>query len=142
MNKLFLNKTKFAQIAIFEFSLIALLFSGLALYLTVDTQPNSNDYYSYNIQSYLSALTKTDNFREKVILENLSSQTLTQDWTQILLNIEKSYTNFELKLSNSTDSKFIKSCNSTNGKFMTKSFISSYNNTIFDTKTIIFGVCY
>lgn len=137
-----IKKTKLSQIAIIEFSLIALLFSGLFLYLTVEPQPNSNQYYSYNIQSYLSALTKTDNFREKTVLENLSTQTLTQDWTQIISDISKSYSNFELKLSNITNSKTIISCNSTNGKIITNSYISSYNNTIFDSKTIIFGVCY
>ena len=135
-------RNKLGQISVVEFSLIALFFSGFIIYLSVHSEPVSNSYYSYNVETYLETISKTDSFRKNVFLENLSNTSLTQNWTTINNTIKKSYINYELKISNNSISKTIFSCIGENGKFFSKIFISSYNSTLFEPKTLMFGVCY
>ena len=136
------NFNKFAQITVIEFSLLALIFSGVFIYLTVEPQKISNSYFSYNLETYLSTISKTDNFRKNVVLEDLSNLSITQNWTQTLNEINTTLNSFELIISNNSVSKSIIQCTSNNGKFFKSTFISSYNLTTFETKTVTLGVCY
>jgi hypothetical protein len=142
MSKNFKSKfKKIAQITVIEFSLLALLFSGIFIYISVEPQKTSNSFYSYNLETYLTSISKIQLVREVIVLENLSNSTITQDWTFILSAMNISFNSFELIVSNNTVSKTIVSCTSTNGKFFKSVFISSYNITEFEPKTVTLGVC-
>jgi hypothetical protein len=136
------NFKKLAQITVIEFSLLALIFSGIFIYISVSPNEKSNSYFSYNLETYLSTISKTDNFRKNVVLENLSNLSLTQNWTQTLDELNVTLNDFELIVTNGTVSKTITQCTSKNGKFFKSVFISSYNLTKFNPKTLILGVCY
>lgn len=134
--------TKSGQITVIEFSLLALLFSGVFFFIAVTPQQTSNSYMSYSLDTYLSSISKLDDIRQNIILENLSNVSITEDWTDILSNINVTLNKFEIIISNNTISKTIISCDSINGKFFSSVFISSFNSTIFEPKTFILGVCY
>lgn len=144
--KTFKNKlmrfNKLAQITVIEFSLLALLFSGIFFYFTISQQPTTNSFNSYNLDTYLSSISKLDSIRNVVVLEDLSNTTITQNWTNTLTIINLTLNKYELYLTNGTTSKYIQTCTSINGKFFSQSFISSYNLTTFDPKTLVLGVCY
>lgn len=134
--------TKSGQITIIEFSLLALLFSGVFFFFTVTPQQTSNSYMSYSLDTYLSSISKLDEIRQNVILENLSNISITEDWTSTLSTINLTLNKFELIISNNIVSKTIISCNSSNGIFFSSVFISSLNSTSFNPKTLTLGVCY
>lgn len=136
------NINKFAQITVIEFALISLLFTGVFFSLSLPSEPTTNSYNSYNLDTYLVTLSRLDSVRKNTILENLSNSSQTQIWTTILDDINKTLSNYELIISNNTVSKNIITCIGANGKFFSSVFISSYNSTIFDTKTLTLGVCY
>ena len=133
--------TKLSQITVIEFSLLALLLTSIFFSFSIQPQETSNSYYSYNLDTYVSSISKLDSVRKNVILENLSNNLTTQDWNQTLDDINLTLNNFELIVSNNTVSKTIVSCDSINGKFFSSSFISSYNLTTFNSRTLTLGVC-
>lgn len=133
---------KNAQIAIIEFSLIIILFASMIIYFQPSETLTSKTYYQENIDTYLNSLTKEDEFRKLVSLEDLTIISHSENWTSTQNKIQNTHPNFELTIFNQTHNKTIFSCNSTYGKLFSQKLISSYNLTLYEPKIINFGVCY
>lgn len=120
--------------------MILLLSIGLSYFIAIET-PSPQDY-KFRISSLVDALIMEENYRNIIMLENLSSSSITEDWTNIAQLINKSFLNYEIILSNNSVEKEIFICNASYSKFFDEKIISIKNNTLFEFRKIRLGVCY
>ncbi len=138
-----------AQISIIEFPMLIMLFSLFIGGIYIIPNLAQNDF-SNNIESFLDSVYYSDDFRENVILENLSKDSLDVDWSNLNLILSEVYGdgNYEIIISNLTYSKVIFSCNASLNKYYAERIISIFNNSntdnnsIYDFRKIKLGVCY
>lgn len=132
---------KQSQISFVEFVLVFLLFGFLFTTLHYDTNLSEKDY-KLTIDSFLDSIYYSENYRSLIIDEDLSKSTLTGNWTNFQAQLNKSFTNYEFIISNSSYSKKIYSCSAIYNKYYVERFISIKNNTKYDFRKIKLGVCY
>lgn len=133
--------SKFAQISFFEFVLIFLLFGFLFTSSIYDSKTIDKDH-KIGVDSFLDSIYYSEDFRNLTFDENLSASALSEDWTQVQLLLDNSFNNYELILSNSSDSKHIFSCDAKYNKYYSERIISIKNNTRFEFRQLRLGVCY
>ena len=135
-----------AQITVVEIPLLFLLLSGALIYFNYNNN-NDNSFnhvedYSLTINSFLNSIYYSNNFRKTIMLEDLSNNALTQNWTNISFYLNKSFLNYELVISNKTVTKNIFSCNATYNNYYSENIITIYNNSKYEFRKIKLGVCY
>ena len=135
---------KKSQITVAEIPLLILLISSSIIYFTYEPNINliQNKDYSVTINSFLNAIYSSDEFRNIIMKENLSSVTITENWTNMSKLLNETFGKYELIISNNTVSKKIFSCNTTYNKFFSEKIISIQNNSDFEFRKIKLGVCY
>jgi len=133
---------KKGQISAIEIPIIFLLLSSALIYFNFTSDLSNNIDYSLTIDSFLNSLYFSNQFRKNIMLENLSTTTIIQDWSQVDTLLNKSFSNYELIISNKTTSKYIFSCNATYNKYFSQKTIAIYNNSNFEFRKITLGVCY
>jgi hypothetical protein len=131
---------KKAVITVIEMSLLILLFSSAIVYLVSNPSFQYTNYES--VDSVLDAILESNNYSEIFILEDLTSIPLTQDWTSIKLLLNSSFNEYEIIVSNMSDSKKIISCNPKYSKTISQRIVPIYNNTVYEFRIISLGVCF
>lgn len=137
MRRYFKNKS--GIITAIEISVLFLLISSFFIYFNHNLEIDNK--YNLNLESSLDSLLFLDQHRKILILENLSSSFLIEDWSNIEIYLDKVFLNYELIISNSTISKKIFSCESQISKTYTSRVVGIYNNSNYEFRKIILGVC-
>ena len=132
---------KLAQLSFFEFVLIFLLFGFLFTSVVYDFKIIPKDH-KISIDSFLDSVYYSEDFRNLTFDEDLSQTTLSEDWGQLQLLLDNSFSNYELILSNISNSKYIFSCDAKYNKYYSEKIISIRNNTSFEFRQLRLGVCY
>lgn len=132
---------KKTQISVIELPMLFLLFGFALVYFNTSLDFNDIDY-KLRIDSFLDSLYFSENFRNTIYNENLSSNSITSNWSNFSNLANSSFLKYELIISNNTISKTIFFCNDSNNKYFKEYILSIQNNTNFEFRKIKFGVCY
>lgn len=132
---------KKSQITIVELPLLFLLFLFI-----VGNLFYSNDFsqvdHKLSIDSFLDSVYNSNEFRKQIMFEDLSTNNIVENWSNLSLYLNNSFSNYEFIISNSSVDKYIFSCNSSYNKIYSQRIVSIYNNSVFEFRKITLGVCY
>jgi hypothetical protein len=134
-----------AQITIVEASLgLFLIFSFVGLAIYHESNVNSLDY-NLILNSVANSILYSNNFREQFILENLSTSSLTENWSVLQNDLNQMLPDYVLYISNGTITKKIFSCSYEALNYSkidyVERIISIYNNSNYEFRIIKLGVC-
>ena len=131
---------KRAQISVVEGILMILLFVFFFSSLTLYSQTTYTGS-SVNLDSLLDSIYYSENYRDIIMNEDLSSEELSQDWSEIESVLNNSVGSYELILLNKTTNKKITECQASYGKnFEERIFGSSQDE--YEFRKLRIGVCY
>lgn len=132
---------KKAFFSVFEISFVLLILFSLA---SLPPLLSWGEYdYKESLDSYLVSLQINETFRQTIINENLSEESLTQNWSTIEVELENSFHDYELRIKSydQNQSKLIFQCQTkTNKEFSSIYVVVDGNN--YDFREVILGVCY
>ena len=135
-------KTKKGVFSLFEIAFVLVLLGGITLYgfneLNYDTNPSNK----FQAQSFLHTFNFSSQQRTTIIEENLSSNSVEQDWSSIKENISTHFNNYGLYVGNLTIQKQIVECvdSHTYRDSSQKIFLS--NESVYTLRTLRLEVCY
>lgn len=134
-------KSKIAQFSIIELPIAFLLFSSI-IYLLAN---NNTNLPSSNLQlpteSTLLNLVESSNFQNLVLNEDLSSSTITGNWTYFNDTLTSQFLHFDLEIIKGNSNKKIFNCSSDLNKIIYSNFVYIYNNSEYDFREVRLGVC-
>lgn len=130
-----------AQFSVVEIVFLLFLFVGVSSLIVFDFKLPTKNYNSY-LESGLNAIYYSSDYRDIIIAEDLSLPGLTEDWTNLNQTLNSMMGDFELIVSNESDSKIIFSCTESSGKFFDERIIAVNNGSIFNFRKLTLGVCY
>ena len=131
-----------AQITVVEMGLLFLLFGTILGVLGMHFYEDDSNYIS-QVDSFLDMIYYSNQFRSLFMGEDLGSSAISEDWIDlgVLLNNSFGSGNYEVILSNLSNSKKIYSCESNYEKYYVERILSINNNTLFEFRMIRLGVC-
>ena len=133
-------KSKKGIITVIEMSLLVLLFGSITVYISLQSDFDYTNQES--IESSLDFFYNSNDFHEVIILEDLTSVSLTEDWSEFSAVFNKSYLDYELIVSNISHSKKIFICKPKYSKINSQRIFSIHNNTEYEFRTLTLGVCF
>lgn len=139
MNLIFMKSIK-SQISIIELPFVFLFFSvfiGYIYFNPVDISYNSQE----SLDSFIDSIYYSENFRDLIFSEDLSNSAVTEDWSNLQIDLDSAFSNYELLIANKTVSKTIFSCNSSYEEVFTQRILSIQNSSVFEFRKITLGVC-
>lgn len=138
-------RKKKAMFSLFEVAFALILITGVSFYAFYSTDNDISKTSSYHLQSktFLHTYNFTQTQRDIIFSENLSQESITQNWTTITSNFSKEFFNYGLYVGNITEEKQIKQCsnNISNNKFSSQKLMLS-NKSVYSQKTLRLEVCY
>lgn len=133
---------KKAIVSVFEVAFMILLISSSLVYIGMVRQADAPNYAA-TVESFADAMYHSEEYRITFMNESLSSPTPTEEWNDLEILLNRTFTSYEIILLNSTTQKTIYTCTPRTGKVVTeKIFFMGINNTHFEFRTLRFGVCY
>lgn len=132
---------KKAIISVFEMSLTFLMFVGALSYLGFHSYSTTGSNHP-SIDSALDLIYISDNFSKIILDESLTSSSRTENWAQIETYLNNSFLNYDLSISNTTQSKKIFECTTNKNKRFAQRIIAIHNLTTYEFRTVTLGVCY
>ena len=130
-----------AQISIVELTLAMVLFAGFSASFGLIDQPSLQDP-QLQLESLSESLYYLGDYRESLLLENLSDSTPSQDWSSLESILDSELTNYELVVGNQTVEKILQQCQGTFYESFSEKFVTVLNETEYDFRFIRIGVCY
>lgn len=132
---------KKSQITVIEISLVILMFGVFITNFGGIEQSEDIDPI-LRVDSLLDSIYQQGSFREIVMQENLSSSSLSQDWSNLTLMVEKNFQNYELVIYNDSRTKFIESCTQNYYKNYAERVFAIEDNDNYEFRVLRLGVCY
>ena len=133
--------SKKTQISIIEIPLLLLLFISFLFIPGILHQSETKDY-KLSIDSFFDSIIYSEDYRDIFMDENLSKLSITEDYSNLKIVLDKVFIHYDLSISNLTVEKKIFSCEPIFNKYVSERIISIKNNDNFEFRKIILGVCY
>ncbi|MDA3856503.1 MAG: hypothetical protein PF569_09690 [Candidatus Woesearchaeota archaeon] len=130
-----------SQITVVESSFILLLFLGTIVFLVVKPSLSSELNYQKNVDTIADSIYYSETFRDIIMLEDLTTDTKSEDWSKFELVLNSSISDYDFSISNGTLSESLYSCDG-DFKDFAERVISIENNTVSEFRTFRIGVCY
>jgi len=130
-----------AQFSVIEIVLVFSLFAYATAYLYDSKNPIEVDN-DFTIESFFDAMYYNGSIIEPAVLENLSNSSVTQDWSVVQSQLDTAFASYSLSVSNLTTTKKIFGCDATYNRYVTKRVVFIYNQSKFNFRELILGVCY
>lgn len=130
-----------AQISVVELTLAMVLFAAFSANFGLIDQPSLQDP-QLQLESLSDSMYYLGDYRERLLLENLSDSNPTQNWSSIQSILDSELTNYELVVGNETVEKVIQSCQGAFYESFSEKFVTVLNETKYDFRFIRIGVCY
>lgn len=139
----FLNYNLKSQISIVEIAFVLLLLSFTAVYFSFNFDLSEPKNYQVNLDSSINSIYYSENFRNKIMSEDLSVEAYTNDYSDLQLILDEMYLNYEFIISDNINSKKIFACSDNSMKYYSEKIIAVPNNgNSFSFRKITLGVCY
>lgn len=132
---------KKSQFSVIEVIFLVLLFSVISSYVFFDFKIPQKDY-NLLLETSLDSIYYSEDYRQIIIDESLILSSLTEDWSQINVSLEKMLGDFELIVLDGSRSKVIVSCVESSGKVFDERIITVDSGDSYDFRKIRLGVCY
>jgi hypothetical protein len=134
-----IEKNKRGIYSVFEVSSVILLtmLAFTLIYLDLDIEGKSK---SIKVDTIADILILNEDFNFNLLNEDLSVDTISQNWSKIAVLLDNSLTNYELTIKNQSFEKDIFLCDGTYKKTYVKRFVMFYNQT-YDFRTFKLALC-
>lgn len=130
-----------SQISVVEITLVLVMFASFIVYFGVLKQPVTTDH-QIEIDSMADALYASEEFRERIISEELDIRLATENWSNISTILNSTFAEYELVVGNLTDEKKIEDCTGVYYKAYAERIITIKDNDNYDFRKFRIGVCY
>lgn len=131
-----------AQISIVESVLFIVLFLSFAYaYGTIHFQNEQQIETSIDVDTMMDLLYARNDTHQVIEAENLSTTTVTGNWTNVTNMLSVSFSSYEIIVYNLSTEKYIVSCNATYSKRYSERLYAISNNSNFDFRVLRVGVC-
>lgn len=131
-----------SQVSVFEIAFGLTLFFSFILYFGFYSVEKEIGIHKTQVDTFIDSIYYSEEFRTIFTSEDLSSSSITQNWTNFSTYANDSFLTYSLVLSNETTNKIIYSCNESSGKEITEKIIAIKDNDYYEFRKITFGVCY
>ena len=136
------NNNKKGQFSAVEILLMIIMFATVATFFGNNPLSTSNDF-KYSVESSINSIYQSNNYRNSIIDENLSTDTNSQNWSSLENLLNKKYNSYKVKILNKTSKKTIlDKCNQTyNNKLISEKIVSTTGNDKYEFRRIRLEVC-
>ena len=132
-------KSKKGLITVIEISMMVLLFTNFIYLIYSNYNLEFTNYYP--VESLLESFSRSESFTLLFLQEDLSTSTISGNWTSFETIMNSSMPIFAFSISNNSHSKQIYTCDSKYSRIISEKFIENYNNTLNEFRVLTLEVC-
>lgn len=129
------------QMSTVEIALVVMIFAFGISCLRFSNVFSQQDY-KFSVDSALDSIYYSEDFRDIILSEDLSSSSPTQNWDDLKSLLDDMFINYEFVLSNVTYNKALYSCSNGYEKYIAQRIIAIKDNDNYDFRVVSLGVCY